>query len=380
MAMNRRDIIFSALAGLTSAQSAPPRRYRVAIIGDTGRGNYGHDWDVAWNSIPHAEVVAVADPDETGRQRALSRSHARKGYTDYHEMLATEHPDIVTICPRWLDQRVAMVTAAAESRAHILMEKPFARSLPEADEMLATIERRGIKVQVGHTARVAAVTDVAGKMLHAGDLGTLLEIRGRGKEDRRAGGEDLVVLGTHVFDLMRYFAGDPEWVFGNITQNGKDVVRAMARQATEPIGPIAGDDISAQFRFGGGVTGYFGSKASDDSSGRRFGVTLYGSQAALFVPLYDVPGAPPYLIRSATWVGAPWERIPYPADQQGISREKVNALMATDLMQAIETGRNTICSARDGRWTCEMITGIYQSHFSGSRTGFPLKQRNHPLA
>jgi predicted dehydrogenase len=352
----------------------------VALIGDTGRGNYGHDWDLAWNSIAGVEVVAVADPDENGRRRALSRSHARKGYADYREMLATERPDIVTICPRWLDQRVAMVTAAAEAGSHILMEKPFARSLGEADAMISTIERRGIKVQVGHTARVAAVIATAAKMLRAGDLGTLLEIRGRGKEDRRAGGEDLVVLGTHVFDLMRYFAGDPEWVFGNITQNGKDVVRAMARQATEPIGPVAGDDISAEFRFAGGVTGYFASKASEDSTGRRFGLTLYGSKAGLFVPLYDVPGAPPYLIRNAAWVGSPWERIPYPADQQGIAREKINALMAADLIQAIETGRNPICGAADGRWTCEMITGIYQSHFSRSRTSFPLKHREHPLA
>jgi hypothetical protein len=104
--------MFSTLAGLTSAQSAPTRRYRVAIIGHTGRGNYGHDWDLTWNSIPNAEVVAVADPDETGRTRALPRSRGRKGYADYREMLGKERPDIVTICPRWLDQRVAMVTAA----------------------------------------------------------------------------------------------------------------------------------------------------------------------------------------------------------------------------------------------------------------------------
>src|SRR6478672_7920533 len=133
-AMNRRDLVFGALAGLSGAQAAPARRYRVAIIGDTGRGNYGHDWDLSWNSIPNVDVVAVADPDEAGRGRGLSRSRARKGYADYREMLAREHPDIVTICPRWLDQRVAMVTAAAEAGAHILMEKPFARSLVEADE------------------------------------------------------------------------------------------------------------------------------------------------------------------------------------------------------------------------------------------------------
>jgi predicted dehydrogenase len=359
---------------------AAGKRYRVALIGDTGHGNFGHDWDLSWNSMASAEVVAVADPDEAGRRRALSRSRARTGYADYREMLAKENPDIVTICPRWLDQRVPMVTAAAEAGAHILMEKPFARSLVEADQMVAAIERRGIKADVGHTARVAAVVETARKMLRAGDLGTLLEIRGRGKEDRRAGGEDLMVLGTHVFDLMRYFAGDPEWVFGNVTQNGKDVDRGMARQATEPIGPIAGDDISAEFRFPGGVSGYFGSKASDDAAGRRFGVTLYGSKAALFVPLYDVPGAPPYLIRSATWVGAPWERVPYPPEQQDMSREKVNALMAADLVRAIETGGNTLCNARDGRWAIEMVTGIYHSHFSGRRTRFPLENRKHPLA
>ena len=54
------------------------------------------------------------------------------------------------------------------------------------------------------------MTRIAGAMLREGRLGQLLEIRARGKEDTRAGGEDLIVLGTHCFDLMRYFAGDPE--------------------------------------------------------------------------------------------------------------------------------------------------------------------------
>jgi len=181
MTMSRRDLLCSALAGLADAQGASSKRYRVAIIGATGHGNYGHDWDLSWNSIPNVDVVAVADPDETGRARSVSRSHARKGYADYRDMLAKEHPDIVTICPRWLDQRLAMEPAVTEDKAHILMEKPFARSLVEADEMVAAIRRHGIKMEMGHTARVAAVVETAQKMLRAGELGQLMEIRGRGK-------------------------------------------------------------------------------------------------------------------------------------------------------------------------------------------------------
>src|SRR3954454_20930219 len=143
--MTRRQFIPGMLA------AAARKNYRVAIIGHTGHGNFGHEWDAAWTSFPNVEVVGVADPDEAGRAKAVQRSHARKGYADYHEMLKAEKPDIVTVCPRWLDRRVAMVTAAVDAGAHVLMEKPFARSLEDADTMVAAAERRGRKIQVGHT-------------------------------------------------------------------------------------------------------------------------------------------------------------------------------------------------------------------------------------
>jgi predicted dehydrogenase len=366
--MTRRQFIPGMLA------AAARKKYRVAIIGDTGHGNFGHDWDEAWNGFSDVEVVAVADPDEAGRAKAAAHSRARKGYTDYREMLAREKPDIVAICPRWPDQRVAMVTAAADAGAHILMEKPFARSLDDADRMIAIAERRGIKIQVGHTARVMSVTAKVRSMLREGRFGQLMEMRARGKEDRRAGGEDLMVLGTHTFDLMRYFAGDPAWVFASVTEKSKDATREMARKATEPIGRIAGDDIAAMFRFQNGVAGYFGSHASDVQDGRRFGVTLYGSKGMVFVPLADVPSAPPYVMYGTAWVDGKSERVDYPPGTKP-DRPGTNALMAADLMEAIESGRDPICSARDGRWAIEMVAGIYESHFQGKRLPLPLINR-----
>jgi hypothetical protein len=55
-------------------------------------------------------------------------------------------------------------------------------------------------------------------------------------------------------------------------------------------------------------------------------------------------------------------------------------MMVGDLQEAIEQDREPACSARDGRWTIEMVTGIYQSQVSGARVEFPLAKRSHPLA
>jgi predicted dehydrogenase len=368
--LTRREFVPGVLSSLASG-----KRYRVALIGDTGHGNFGHDWDLAFNSLPNTEVVAVADPDERGRARAVSRSRARKEYPGYVEMLRAEKPDIVAICPRWADQRLPMITAAAEAGAHILVEKPLARDLADADRIVEVVERRGVKLQVGHTARPLAVTGTVRAMLREGRLGQLLEIRARGKEDRRAGGEDMIVLGTHCFDLMRYFAGDPDWVFANVTQNGRDVNHGMEHEATEPVGAVAGDEVAAMFQFHGGVHGYFASRRSDVVDGERFGVTLYCSRAVVYLPLSAVPSAPPYLLRRAAWAGGEWERIEYPAGKPIPDRAQTNAIMAADLIEAIETGRDSVCSVRDGRWTVEMIAGIYQSHYAGARLAFPLKKR-----
>ncbi len=55
---------------------------RAAIIGQTGDGDYGHGYDRILSEIESVEVVAVADPDSVGREQAIARSGARRGYGD----------------------------------------------------------------------------------------------------------------------------------------------------------------------------------------------------------------------------------------------------------------------------------------------------------
>src|SRR5690606_32760507 len=101
--MNRRHFLMGSLA-VSAASGAkgvtPMKKYRVAVIGRTGRGDYGHDLDTVWLDMPEAEIVAVADESETGRAKAKERLKASAAYADYREMLRKEKPDLVSVAPR----------------------------------------------------------------------------------------------------------------------------------------------------------------------------------------------------------------------------------------------------------------------------------------
>src|SRR5512133_2733156 len=124
-------------------------QYRVAVIGRTGRGDYGHGLDVVWKDIENVKIVAVADPDEKGRTEAARRLNAAEAYADYREMLEKERPQIVSVAVRWLDCHHEMVMACAEYGCHMFLEKPMARTLKEADDMIAACEAKHLKIAIG---------------------------------------------------------------------------------------------------------------------------------------------------------------------------------------------------------------------------------------
>jgi predicted dehydrogenase len=380
--MRRREFLYLGLSA--AAQTRQQRPYTVVIIGHTGRGGFGHGWDLAWNKMPGVQVVAVSDPDESGRARARQRSGALRSYADYRQMLERELPGIVTIGPRWTDERLAMFRAAAEIGAHIIIEKPFASSLPDADEMVALAARKGIKVLVGHQARASEVLRRVRRMIGDGEIGRLVELRVRGKEDTRAGGEDLVVLGTHGLDLMRIFAGNPRWVFAHVTQDGRETTPRDGRQGSERVGTLAGDQIAATFAFDNALHGHFGScRAEPIPPGNRCGLTILGSKGAVFINVGTSRSAESWILRSPMWMegkDAHWELIgPEGPDAVG-DFDRASHAMALDLIDAIENDRDPVCSVRDGCWTIEMIAGIYRSQFTGSRVHFPLVNRTDPFA
>ena len=118
----------------------------------------------------------------------------------------------------------------------MFLEKPLCPTLAEADEMIAACEKHHVKVAIAHQTRYSPRVKVIKQMIADGKIGNLVELRGRGKEDVRGGGQDLMVLGTHILDLMRHFAGDARWCFSRIWQDGKER-GAGDRQGGEGMGP-----------------------------------------------------------------------------------------------------------------------------------------------
>ena len=199
------------------------RTYRIGVIGRTGRGNYGHAMDTAWLDVPNTQIVAVADDDKAGLAGAVKRLKVERAYSDYRKMLDEVKPDIVAIATRWIDQHRDMAVAAAERGIHVYMEKPFCRSLEEADEIVTACEKTHVKLAIAHPTRYSPKLLTIRGLIDDGAIGTMLEYRARGKEDRRGGGEDLWVLGTHVLDMIRALGGKPKWCYGRVSSAGRPV-------------------------------------------------------------------------------------------------------------------------------------------------------------
>src|SRR5262249_42288582 len=140
---------------LVRAADVPNPRFRAAIIGHTGHGDYGHEHDLIFSGRDNIQVVAVADPAESGRARAAQRSHALRQYGDYRQMLDKEKPQLVCVAPRWTDEHFAMARTALEVGAHVYIEKPFTQTLAEADRLLALAAKVELRIVVAHQMRLA---------------------------------------------------------------------------------------------------------------------------------------------------------------------------------------------------------------------------------
>ena len=366
------------------------RKFRVGVIGASGRGGYGHGLDTMWGLMAECDVVAVADADPTGLGAARARLGVERGFADYRRMLEEIRPEIVAVCPRHVDQHRDMVLAAVESGARgIFIEKPFCRSPEEADQIVAGCERRGVKLAVAHRNRYHPALPVVVRLLAEGAIGRLLEMRGRGKEDARGGAEDLWVLGSHVLNLAHHLGGAPRACSAWIEQGGHPVTRADVVEGNEGLGPLAGDTLHARYDMECGAPLHFDSLRLAGRGGTNFGLQLFGNEGIIDLridrqPLAHLLEGNPFLPATAprAWVpvSSAGVGVPEPDPATIVALEK-HVLAGRDLLAAIVEDRAPLCDARQGAMSVEMICAVFESHRQGGRrVTLPLAQRGNPLA
>jgi predicted dehydrogenase len=388
LSLDRRQFLAAAIAGAMASNifaEESSRIYTAAIIGHTGRGDYGHAVDQIFTDRDDVQLLAVADPVAEGRAKAMQRSKAARQYENYREMLAKEKPQLVGIAPRWTDQRREMALAAIAAGAHIYTEKPFATDLIEADEILAAAAKTKRKIAVAHQVRLAPAVLLLKKSIDDGLMGDLLQIDAWGKQDQRAGGEDMLVLGTHLFDLMRFFAGNPLSCTARVQEKGKDITAQSGRAAGEQIGPIAGDEINAQFAFGNSVQGTFTSRGKLRPVVGHWGLLLTGTKGSARILMDIFPNI--FVSKTTPWAKdgkiEKWERLPGDPTLNATEIEKgaipANRRVVDDWIDAIQKDRQPICSGQAATAAIEMVMAVHQSAISARRVEFPLSDRRHPL-
>lgn len=364
-----------------------PKHLRAAAIGHTGSGNFGHGLDLLFQRLDGVRLVAIADADPDGLDAAQVRTGAEKPYADYREMLEAERLDLVAVGPRETGERYAMVRAALEAGAHVVCERPIARSLREADELIALAKEKGLQLAVLHPMRL----DPLVRRFHterAEKIGDLLEMRVFGMMDHRAGGEDLLVLGTHLFDLVRFFGGEASFCSATITKEGEPVIAEDAHfSEKEDLGPVLGDAIHAEFLLESGVRVSYVSDRRLHFLHGPWGIEFTGTKgkARLFAGqpptlsllIDDDPGSPD---RSARWMRWPEKDEPYHESVDGLSgNDAANRLVLRDWLAAIAEDRDPVCSAENAMKCLEMVHGVWQAGATKKRAYFPLANRRHPL-
>ena len=331
------------------------------------------------------EVVAVADADAKGLAAAVKRCRAGRGYADFREMLEKERPTLVSIGPRMTAERREMLLGALEAGAHVICEKPFVRTPEDGDEVLALAEKMGLKIAVAHQMRLAPAVVHLKKKMDAGLIGDLLEMRAWGKQDQRAGGEDLLVLGVHVFDLMRLFAGEPKWCSARVMQEGREAKAADWRLPGEEIGPVLGDEIEAQFAFDKGVWGSFTSRAKLRDVSGHWGLELVGNKGTARIladiwPSVLVSGLGKWSEEGRT---DQWRSLDDDPSAKATPPQRevapANARVALALLDGRAENREPACSGRNGAKAVEMVMGVWRAGLTAGRVEFPLKERGHAL-
>ena len=231
---------------------------RVAIIGHTGQGDFGHSLEQAFVGVEGAEIVALADPDAGGRRQYGERTGARSTYADYREMLAAEKPDIAVLATHEMSGHLQMVLAAAAVGAHVYVEKPLATTLGEVDRMLDACERAGVLLVMAHPWRGRPqIQQHAIPMIRQGEIGEPRWVRlyghppaGPGFSLPVASGDLWMIdLYPHLFDFACQLFGTPLWCQSLITRDGRPATPADRYEGPFGMGPTAGNGIAAQYQF-----------------------------------------------------------------------------------------------------------------------------------
>ena len=188
------------------------------------------------------------------------------------ELFRQVSPDLVTIAT-WTDSHTSTGILAAEAGAKVIVcEKPLGSSLAEVRRLMDACRANGSILVTNHERRYDPRYRTAKKLLESGKIGELRSMRAflptggfRGQSAVSLGGGPLLHDGTHLVDMVRFFAGDISEVRGITRRYGRK--NGFEDHAAALLSTVSGVPV---FLEAGGAVGYFG-----------FGIELCGTKGTI---------------------------------------------------------------------------------------------------
>ena len=192
------------------------RKINVGVI---GVGAMGYNHARVYYRLEEANLVAVSDVSERTLNKVCEKYNA-KGYSDYEDLLKDPEIEVVSVCvPTTHHHDVVM--KAIEYGKHVLVEKPIAFSLEEAEEMIAAAKEKGVILGTGHVERFNPAVQKAKELIENDVIGDVVSASAKRVGPFPPRIKDVGVcidLAIHDLDVMYYlFNEDVEQVYGTMS-------------------------------------------------------------------------------------------------------------------------------------------------------------------
>jgi predicted dehydrogenase len=196
------------------------RKIGVGVIGIGVAGTLHVD---SYDSLKDkAKLIGICDSDK-GRAEANASMYGADAYTDYNKMLKNKDIEIIDVClPHHMHANAAI--AAAEAGKNVLVEKPIATTLKDADRVINAAKKAGVKLMVAENHAFIPSHMLAKEMVDQGQIGRVFlakayEVVGdtpiepdHWRITPEALGE-ILDMGVHRFFMLRWIMGEVKSVF-----------------------------------------------------------------------------------------------------------------------------------------------------------------------
>lgn len=341
------------------------RTYGFGLIG-CGRISKNHFESIM--ALPGAKLVAASDIDNEALRRSTEKYEC-KGYLDYRELLADDQVEIVSICtPSGLHARIAL--DAIHAGKHVIVEKPMAMSLGEADILIKAAKEKGVKLGVVHQNRFNTAIVRLRKALEAGRFGRLTHgtavVRWNRDDNyytqapwRGTWGQDggcLMNQSIHNIDLLQWMMGPVESVFAYSATN---------------LRPIEGEDVAmAVLKFRNGAMGIIEASTTIYPRNLEETLNIFGSNGTVVVGGIAVNKIEAWRFSGEDEQSVMNEQLKEPPNVYGFG----HADIIKDFIEAVSEDREPAISGDEGRKALEIILAIYHSVKYKREISLPLKE------